>query len=133
MTRALSILLLLALCGCVSVPTRSRAVTSPPLPTMPVAAATVERTEQADPIDWSPVVWLWWDSNPNDKDMLPYMLTEIHSTTNLSLPFTPYITVPPGTNAVCVAATNVARFFIARFALTNSVGLPWVYSEWSCK
>jgi ABC-type molybdate transport system substrate-binding protein len=135
-------LILLLLCGCAA-PVK-RVVQTPPLPMAATVAksATVKESlqvqaaaseEHMDAPDWPKTFWLWWDYGSNASDMIPYLLTEIYSTTNLLQAFAHYTTVPAGTNSVQIMATNQSRFFIARFVLTNNVGLPWAYSDWSRK
>jgi hypothetical protein len=136
-------LILLLLCGCASPVKR---VATPPLPMAATVAKseavkdslTTQAAETGDelfpphaPLE-SQILWLVWD-NYNDYSIRPYLITEIHSTTNLLQPFKLWAQVPPTTNAYAFHPTEQQRFFIARHALTNNLGLPWVYSDFSSR
>ncbi len=77
------------------------------------------------------VIYLVWE-NHNDPAFQIYIITDIWSSTNLSLGLAGFkhkLFVPPLVNSVQIMATNQQEFFIARFAETNL--LEWNYSEWS--
>jgi len=137
--RLAPIILLLLLCGC-AVPrvhddlehrsgnSCSRVIkkefTSPAIPIAGRGPVQAGPASLGEPKPY----FLTWGNN-NHPSVAPYLLCEIHSTTNLLQPFTLYATVPPTTNALPFWPTNQQRFFIARFTQTNTV--PWIYSEWS--
>jgi len=118
---------LLLLCGCAT--PAKRVVQTPPLPIM-MAAPVRQNEEYLDAPDWPMSLWLSWD-NINPTNTLQHMVTDIWSTTDLTQPFEHYLMVAPGRNSVEIKATNASRFFIARFAYTNTN--PWTYSDWSTK
>jgi len=74
------------------------------------------------------VIYLVW-GNSNPTNDLPFIITDIWSTTNLSVPFQPRFRLPPYTNLMAIYTTNRMELFIARFAKTNEQ--PWQWSEWS--
>jgi hypothetical protein len=129
------LLLLVLVCGCAT--PMKRVVETPPLPmTATVKDSLLVQTGDElfpphAPLE-SQILWLVWD-NYNDSSIRPYLITEIHSTTNLLQPFNLWAQVPPTTNAYAFHPTEQQRFFIARHALTNNLGLPWVYSDFSSR
>lgn len=94
-----------------------------------MAAATVRESLIVPPQPLKPITLAW--DNPNTPSLVPYLLTEFRSTTNLQVPFSFKAFVQAGLNSVTFANTNAAEFFICRFVQTNVT--PWVYSDWNTK
>ena len=146
MSRAITIFLLLVLCGCMSQRHRlpnDRAAWLPPYLLMAATNAVhplPHRTAQQlapPPEDWGtansaqvsrslvvqplkPLFLVWEQSDSN-------YLCDIWSTTNLTQPFTPRFLVSGFTNAVAFYPANQQEYFIARFIDVRN----WMSGEWS--
>ena len=122
-----------ALVGCASkpIPTTQRPTQrtvnalTPPIPNTSAASG-----RSVAPPTIKTNIALAWD-NPNPPTEAKYMLTEFHSTTDISQPFKFKCYVAAGITNVTFKITNAAEFFICRFAQTNVT--PWVVSDWNTK